>query len=269
MSGRTFPLIQFEVDDFTLPWNDEPPPAVLLHPGLGGNLRLYRPWVPFLADRFQVIRPTARGQGGTSRPDDFERSLENFSQDIIDVLDSLDVPSVHWAGASGGGIIGQYAALRFPERIKSLSLIATTAQFRGPAGNYDDWLEPLDRGDQYEFLRRDSERRFGTDNPARTKWIIDELCRTGADESAAMHRWVHGVNLIDRLGEISCPALIVTGARDTLTDLDDASILADRIPNSRKVILPDMPHNIAYTHPREVATAVRRFLDDIEATEDA
>lgn len=264
MSSRGLPLIEYEVDDFTAPWRSEPAPAVLLHPGLGGNARLYRMWVPFLADAYRVIRVTARGQGGTSRPDGLERSLENFAQDIMDVLEHLEIDSVHWVGASGGGILGQYAALSRPDRISSLSLIATTARFRGPAGNYDDWLEPLDRDDQREFLERDSVRRFGTDNLERTGWIIDELCRTGAAESAAMHRWVHGVNLIDRLPEISCPALIVTGERDTLTDLDDASILADRIPDSRKVILPDRPHNIAYTHPREVAMAVRAFLDDIE-----
>lgn len=264
MTSRRLPLIHHVVDDFTEPWRNEPAPAVVLHPGLGGNERLYRTWVPFLSDRYQVIRVTARGQGGTRRPDGFERSLDNFVQDVMDVLDHLGIQQPHWVGASGGGIMGQYAAIVKPERIASLSLIATTARFRGPEGNYDDWLAPLDRGDHHTFLERDSERRFGTDHPARTKWIIDELCRTPAAESAAMHRWIHGVSLIDDLGKIACPALIVTGERDTLTDLNDASIMAERIPNSRVQILPDRPHNIAYTHPAEVAAVVRSFLDEIE-----
>jgi 3-oxoadipate enol-lactonase len=264
MNNRQFPLIDFEVDDFTPPWRPGPAPTVLLHPGLGGNARLYSTWVPFLADRYRVIRVTARGQGGTPKPEDFERSLENFVQDVMDVLNHLAVEKIHWVGASGGGIMGQYAALSRPERLKSLSLIATTARFRGPTNNYDDWLAPLDQGNQYEFLERDAERRFGVENPERTNWIIQELCRTGAAESAAMHRWVHGINLIDRLPEIGCPTLIVTGQRDTLTDLDDASVLADRIPDSCKRILPGLPHNIAYTHPREVSTVVREFLDEIE-----
>lgn len=266
MTRQGLSLIHYELDDFTEPWGQEPAPAVLLHPGLGGNARLYRQWVPFLADSYRVIRVTARGQGGTSRPEGLERSLENFSLDIIDVLDELGIEKVHWVGASGGGIMGQYTAISSPERIASLSLIATTARFRGPAGNYDDWLAPLDQDNQREFLERDRERRFGTENPARTEWIINELCRTGAAESAAMHRWVHGVNLIDRLSEITCPTLIVTGEHDTLTDLDDATILNNEIPNSQKVILPGLPHNIAYTHPREVAGVVRTFLDEIRAT---
>jgi 3-oxoadipate enol-lactonase len=267
MTSRNFPLIHFEVDDFTEPWRESLAPAVVLHPGLGGNARLFRTWVPFLADQYRVIRVTARGQAGTPRPEGFERSLDNFAQDVLDVMDHLGIERFHWAGASGGGVMGQYAGIAHPGRIASLSLIATTARFRGPAGNYDDWLAPLDQDNQRLFLERDSERRFGTDNPARAEWIIEELCRTGAAESASMHRWVHTVSLIDDLHKIQCPALIVTGEHDTLTDLSDASIMADRIPNSRVEVLPDRPHNIAYTHPKEVATVVRRFLDQVEAGE--
>jgi 3-oxoadipate enol-lactonase len=267
MTARNFPLIHFELDDFTEPWRETPAPVVVLHPGLGGNSRLYRAWVPFLSDAYRVVRVTARGQAGTPRPDGFERSLDNFVRDVIDVMDHLGVERFHWAGASGGGVMGQYAGIAFPDRIASLSLIATTARFRGPTPNYDDWLKPLYDGDQRLFMARDSERRFGTDNPARANWILDELARTGAAESLAMHKWVHTVSLIDDLHKIKCPALIVTGEHDTLTDLNDAQIMADRIPNSRVEILRDRPHNIAYTHPKETATVVRRFLDQVEAGE--
>lgn len=267
MSNRgTLPLIRFELDDFTDVWSRPAAPVVLLHPGLGGNDRLYRAWVPVLADQYRVLRVTARGQGGTPRPEGYEWSLDGFVQDAIDVLDHLDVERVHWVGASGGGIMGQCAALTQPSRIASLSLIATTARFRGPAGNYDEWLAPLDQGDHRVFLERDTERRFGTDNPARTKWIINELCRTPASVSAEMHRWVRGVDLVEQLPNIACPALIVTGEKDTLTDVGDANILADRIPESQVEILPGYPHNIAYTHPREVATIVRGFIDQVEAS---
>lgn len=264
MRDPDLPLIRFEFDDFTEPWNATPAPVVILHPGLGGNSELYRMWVPVLADRYRVLRVTARGQGGTPRPDDYERSLANFSRDVIDVLDHLDIESAHWTGASGGGIIGQYAAIHYPDRIRSLGLIATTAQFHGPKGDYDEWLAPLDDDNQREFLLRDTERRFGTEHPARTEWIIDQLCRTGGHESAAMHRWVKGVNLIEDLPKIQCPTLIVTAAKDELTSVEDAKIMLEGIPNAREEILPGLPHNIAYTHPHEVATLVREFLDEID-----
>lgn len=259
--GQNRPLIEHVLDDFTLPWQDPPADVVLLHPGLSGNLRLYRAWVPILGDTFRVLRVTARGQGGTPKPDDYTWSLDNFVGDVLDVLDHLGIERVHWAGASGGGIYGQYAAITAPERITTLSLIATTPRFRGPAGQeYDTWLAPLDSGDREEFLWRDAERRFGLDTPARTEWIIKEMSRTSGAISAELHRWVHTVNLIDRLPEISCPTLVVTGEHDTLTSIEDADIFTERIPNVRQEIVKGLPHNIAYTHPHEIASIVKRFI---------
>ena len=262
MSRRPLPLIYHELDDFTEPW-DAPAPVVLLHPGLGGNANLFRPWVPYLADRFRVLRLDARGHARTPLPAGHRFSLAGFVDDIAQLLDALEIERVHWVGASGGGIIGQGAALRFPERIRSLSLIATTPRFKGPP-DFDGWLAPLDRGDVRAFLEGDLERRFGRDQPERTAWIIDELARTPGPVAAELHRWVRTVDLTSELGRIACPALVVTGERDTLTDLDDAGSLASRIPDARLEVVRGLPHNIAYTHPRLVAGIVRRFLDGLE-----
>jgi pimeloyl-ACP methyl ester carboxylesterase len=263
VSHQSLPLIEHVLDDFTFPWLGGSEPVVLLHPGLGGNIRLYSSWIPWLADRYRVLRVTARGQGGTERPSNRDPSLGGYAQDIVELLDNLGVEDVNWVGASGGGILGQHMAISHPHRIASLSLIATTARFRSPMENYDEWLEPLDQDNQREFLERDSVRRFGTEWPARTEWIINELCRTSAAESALLHRWIRTVDLVDHITDIKCPTLIVTGESDTLTSAGDASLMHDRIAGSRISILPGRPHNIAYTHPHEVAGVVRDFLDEI------
>lgn len=262
MAASDWPLIYHTLDDFTAPWRQPPAEVVLLHPGLGGNGELYRCWVPVLGDRFRVLRVDNRGQGRTSRPPGYQFSLDNFVADVVAVLDHHGIERVHWVGASGGGIIGQHAAITVPERIASLSLIATTARFRGPA-DWDAWLAPLDQGDVVAFMMGDLERRFGCDNPARAEWIVNQLARTPAATTAELHRWVRTVDLVPHLGCIGCPALIVTGECDTLTDLDDAGIMVRSIPRARLEVVRGLPHNIAYTHPRLVATLVRSFLDDL------
>ncbi|HEX3723364.1 MAG TPA: alpha/beta hydrolase [Nitrolancea sp.] len=265
MSGAesaVWPLLHHVLDDFTEPWRDPPAEVVLLHPGLGGNGRLFRAWVPLLADRFRVLRVDARGQGFSPRPAGYVYSAETWLSDVLDVLDHLAIERVHWVGSSGGGIMGQYAAINAPERLISLSLIATTAYLQGPAGGFDAWLEPLERGDQVGFISRDTERRFGLDNPARTAWIIKELCRTPAATSAELHRWVHTVDLRQQIGRIACPTLVVTGEHDTLTGLDEARYMAEMIPNARLDIVHDQPHNVGYTHPHLIAGIVRAFLDE-------
>lgn len=261
--AATLPLIHHTLNDFTEPWSERPAPVVLLHPGLAGNGRLYRQWIPVLADRFRVLRVDARGQGMSPHPDGYPWSIDGFVADALAVLDHHGIERVHWVGASGGGIIGQHAAATAPERFASLTLLATTPRFRSPTPNVDDWLAPLDRGDAGEFFRQDIERRFGLEHPARTEWIIGEILRTPVETIAELHRWVVTVDLTGELSRINCPTLIVTGERDTLTDLSDAGLMQREIPNARLHVIADHPHNVGYTHPRLVAGIVRRFLDEV------
>lgn len=262
MTG-SWPLIHYQLDDFTEPWNPEPAPVVLFHHGLAGNGELFRAWVPFLADRFRVLRIDARGQGRSPRPDGYEWSADNFVRDVLDVLDHLGIERVHWAGSSGGGIIGQHAAITAGDRLASLTLIATTPRFRSPTADLDDWLEPLMRGDAREFFLQDIERRFGTANPARTGWIVNQILRTPTRTIEELHRWVVGIDLVEDLPRIQCPALIITGEHDTLTDLSDAQLMEERIPDARQYVIEGYPHNVGYTHPHLVAPILRRFLDEI------
>jgi pimeloyl-ACP methyl ester carboxylesterase len=259
----TLPLIHHVLDDYSEPWAAETAPVVLLHPGLAGNGHLYRQWVPVLADRYRVLRVDARGQGLSPLPDGYTWSIDRFVTDVVDVLDHHAIERVHWVGASGGGIIGQHAAASVPERFASLSLLATTARFRSPTPNVDDWLAPLDRGDAAGFFRQDIERRFGLGHPERTDWIINEILRTPVTTIASLHRWVVTVDLIGELPQIKCPTLIVTGEHDTLTDLGDAGLMQRDIPNARLHVIEGHPHNVGYTHPRLVAGIVRGFLEDV------
>lgn len=260
-----WPLLHHQLDDFTEPWREQPAPVVLLHPGLAGNGELYRSWVPILTDEYRVLRIDARGQGRSPRPEGYVWSLAAFVEDVVALLDDLQIERVHWVGASGGGIIGQHAAATLTGRIESLVLLATTPRFRSPTDDVNDWLQPLYRGDVAGFFRQDTARRFGLDNQARTNWIIDEIARTPAQTIAELHQWVVGVDLIDNLARITCPTLIITGEQDTLTDLSDAALMQQHIPDSRLDVIEGHPHNVGYTHPHLVASIVRQFLDELSA----
>lgn len=259
----SWPLLHHQLDDFTEPWRKQPVPVVLLHPGLAGNGDLFRAWVPILAGRYRVLRLDARGQGRSPRPEGYTWLIDAFVEDALAVMDHLEIERVHWIGASGGGIIGQHAAVVAANRIESLSLVATTAHFRSPSERVDDWFAPLDRGEAAEFFQQDTERRFGTSHPGRTSWIISEILRTPVQTIAELHRWVVGVDLTADLPRIACPTMIVAGERDTLTDLSDARLMQQHIPDARLQVIEGHPHNVGYTHPHLVAAIVRRFLDEI------
>ncbi|HJQ96659.1 MAG TPA: alpha/beta hydrolase, partial [Candidatus Polarisedimenticolaceae bacterium] len=52
--------------------------------------------------------------------------LEDLAEDAVGVLEALGIASAHVVGASSGGMIGQLVAIRYPKRVRSLSLLIST-----------------------------------------------------------------------------------------------------------------------------------------------
>lgn len=66
----------------------------------------------------------------------------------------------------------------------------------------------------------------------------------------------------DRLGEISAPTLIITGAQDP-TYTAHAERIADRIPSAARVVIPDAGHAAHISQPERTVAAVSGFLDQL------
>ena len=57
-------------------------------------------------------------------------TLADMAADSVGVLDALGIAQAHVCGASMGGMIAQHMAARYPERVKSLTLMMTTSGAR-------------------------------------------------------------------------------------------------------------------------------------------
>ncbi len=111
----------------------ESPPLVLIH-GFGGDLNNWLFNQPMLAERRPVLALDLPGHGGSSK------SMEAFDIDALaralgEFLDALDLPVAHLAGHSLGGAVAARLALTRPDRVRSLTLIASVGL--GPDINMD------------------------------------------------------------------------------------------------------------------------------------
>jgi pimeloyl-ACP methyl ester carboxylesterase len=92
----------------------------------------------FSAKGYQVLVLDNRGYG-LSTPGGFERyTTTGMAKDVVTVLDHIqwtEEKSVHLVGISMGGMISQHIALMIPERLQTLTLLATCAQHRAPKEN--------------------------------------------------------------------------------------------------------------------------------------
>lgn len=96
------------------------------HPGSGQSLSVF---TQHLSQRFSTIAPDLRGYGKSRAKEDF--AMTDHLADLEALLDRLQISRCLILGWSLGGILAIELALRFPERVSGLILVATAARPRG------------------------------------------------------------------------------------------------------------------------------------------
>lgn len=97
---------------------------VLLVPGLGGAGSYWNPNVAEFAKDYQVIIHDHRGTGQSTHAN-IQYSVEQMTNDLIQLMDTLGIEKAHLVGHSTGGAMGQIIAAEHPERLLSLVIYAS------------------------------------------------------------------------------------------------------------------------------------------------
>ncbi|KRA31103.1 MULTISPECIES: alpha/beta fold hydrolase [unclassified Nocardioides] len=95
-------------------------PLILLH-GTGGHAETYLRNIAPLSQHFRVLAVDMVGHGFTDGADG-EYTMDTFADHIADLIDVLDVGQVFLSGESLGGGVACWTALKYPAKIKALSL---------------------------------------------------------------------------------------------------------------------------------------------------
>lgn len=105
-------------------------PLILLH-GLNGDCTGWAAVTPEFSKHYRVIAPDGRGHGSSGKPD-MPYSIKQFSQDLFEFMQKLEIQEAHLLGLSMGGAIAQQFALDHPERIRSLILVSPPSAMLTP-----------------------------------------------------------------------------------------------------------------------------------------
>ncbi len=251
--------IFYEVYDFT----DQRKSAetILLHHGLRGSYRLWYNWVPLLAGHYRVIAVDARGRGeSTIPPPGFDWSMEQFATDDLAVLDAAGVERVHYVGASFGGVVGEYLGARYPDRLRTLTLVSAPYRFTQLGDVVDRWLSEMASLGTAEFLRRDVQNMFPPGaGPGLVAWHTEQMASVPAHVAADMLRFMAGVNLADLLPSIAVPTLMLAAAQSDRAPSGESEFMQRQIPGIRAVML-NSHHNISATMPERCVEVILPFL---------
>lgn len=234
------------------------PPLVLLC-SLGSTVDMWAPQRRDLADEYRLITMDTRGHGGSPVPDGPYR-VEDLARDVLETLDDLDVPRASFAGVSLGGAIAQWIGLHAPERADTLALLCTSARFGDP----DPWLERAatvrDGGTQAvadAVVGRWFTDAYAEAEPDTVRRMRDLIASTPAEGYAGCCEAIGAWDVVDDLGGITAPTLVVSGVDDPATPPEHQQVLADGIPSARLEAVTDAAH-LASFQRAEVVTPLLR-----------
>jgi 3-oxoadipate enol-lactonase len=245
---------------------------LLLIPGLGATRVVFDPIVPALVQRDQrVIVFDPRGTG-ESEPGAQPISLPLLATDAAAVLDATDVSSAAALGASMGGAVAQHLALDHAARVECL-LLAATAPIGGRAVPADPRVTDalLGKGARTpaDAYRRACTVLYSPQFQRTHQDFIEEQVRLRAARPVRAHVFAAQMKALrapddsfDRLPSITAPTLIMHGTEDAVTPVENARLLAGRIPAARTRWFEGCGHLFFHERPEESARVVYEFLRD-------
>jgi len=242
-------------------------PVLILSHSLASSLIMWDPQMDALKSHFQILRYDVRGHGGTEAPKG-PYTLKLLVEDVMGLIDSLDIRSIHWVGLSMGGMIGQGLALDHADRLKSLALCDTASFVSEEAQPL--WQERFDavRGEGMQALVDATMERWFTPfflrlNPPMVQKIRQEILKTPVEGYVGCGEAIRRLNYMDRLGEINLPTLIIVGEEDPGTPVSSAQAIHERIAESKLVILPSARHLSNVEQPEAFNSALLGFLRNL------
>ncbi|CAM8664863.1 3-oxoadipate enol-lactonase [Sphingobium sp.] len=237
---------------------DDAPALVLLN-SIGTDMDLWDALLPRLRAHFAVLRLDTRGHGAsTADPGDYAMAM--LADDVLAVADAAGIERFSIAGVSLGGMIGMEAALRAPARVERLLPICTSATM--DAASWNDRIAKV-RTKGMAAIADLAMGRFLSDaaEPAIYDAVRRQLLTMNAQGYAGCGAAIRDMDLADRIGGITCPTLIVTGARDTSTPFTGhGEHLLARIPGATHVAL-EAAHLAPLEAPDALAGAILSFLE--------
>ena len=251
--------------NYELTGKEEGPVLVLSH-SLGCSLEMWNPQMASLESRFRVLRYDTRGHGGTEAPAG-AYTFDLLTEDVIGLLDALDLSQVHFIGLSMGGMIGQYLALKYPQRLRSLILCDTAAVVSKE--NQPVWQARIDAARENglrALVDATLERWFSppflnADSPM-VALIRRQFLATPVKGYLGCSEAIRNLNTLHRLSEIEIPALIIVGEEDPGTPVSAARAIHERIRNSRLLVIPAARHLTNVEQPEVFNRAILDFLGE-------
>ena len=241
---------------------------LLLIPGLGMNCRCWDEVLPELAGHFTLILPDNRGMGFsvTKRQ---PRTIADLSADLVELLDHLQLDRAHVMGLSFGGAVAQRLAVDHPSRVDRLVLVSCADRFSPYLRQVAFLLRHALRRLQPEmFLRAvdllGTSPRYLDAHEQLVEQRLRAKCKSITDRNAVaiQLRCLSCLEINPLDDRILAPTLVIAGEDDHLIPSCYARAMAEKIADSRFLLMRGTGHNPLQECPGDVLPRIIQFLNE-------
>jgi len=232
------------------------PAVVFLHgsgPGGSGYSNFQGNYPHFAAHGLRAIAPDSLGFGYSDKPVDVDYTLDLHVEAYRRFLDALGIERASLVGNSHGGAVAIAFALKYPDRVAKLVLMA-------PGG-----LEETAVYMEMPGIKAMIKSVFGKEGPSRegmrsifelqlydrtliTDQIIEERWHIAKDQPKHVMSTQRVINLSSRLKELTCPVFGLWGMNDQFCPPSGARTLAEQCATSRVLLLNKCGHWVMVEH---------------------
>ena len=198
-------------------------------PGASGNIEFWQPIISLLSPDYAKKIIAYPEFGGVPAQADIQ-NFDDLKQYVIHSINDLShqQPSIVVA-QSMGGIFAVQTALKHPEQVKALVLIATSGGIDLSPFHVADW-------------REDYQLNFSVPD-----WFVN-----------------HRSALDHELNKIQCPVLLIWGDQDQISPVSVGRYLEKQFKQARLEIIEGGQHDLAFEYAKQVADLIEGFIQSIQ-----
>ena len=248
-----------------------PRPIVFAH-GFGCDLSAWNAMVPGFERDHRVVRFDHVGAGGSdlsAYESSKYASFDGYVDDILEIVEALGLEDAVYVGHSAAATMGMLAAIKAPERFRSLVMVSPSPSF-------------IDEGDYVGgFSREDIEGLIDVldsnflgwsrsiapaimGNPQRPELgdtLTGSFCRTDPDIAREFARVVFLADHRADVPRCATPTLVLQTQADMIAPVEVGRYMHRHLPRSELVLMQATGHCPHMSAPEETTTAIRAFLE--------
>lgn len=238
---------------------------LVMLPGLGDSLRSMKGMaLPMAVLYREFARNFTVYVFSRKTPLSWGASIRDMARDQAEAMALLGIEKADVFGVSMGGMVAQWLAVDYPEKVERLVLTVTAAE-PNPIlrESITEWVELAKAGDQTEFMRSNLRRIYSEDYCRKNMWmapIVGRLMKPRSyDNFFIQAEACLGHNVTGKLHQIRAKTLVLGGEQDKALGGEASRQIAAVIPGAKLKMYPQWGHGL-YEEEKGFNRTVLEFL---------